>query len=90
MKEPGNNANQLFDDQKIRVAWDVEQEEWYFSVVDVVGILTDSPDYNTGRKYWNKLKQCPKEEGSEQVTNCHLLNCGAIAGADREHRGDHK
>lgn len=72
MKEPGNNAIQLFDDQKIRVAWDVEQEEWYFSVVDVVGVLTDSPDYNTGRKYWNKLKQCPKED-SEQVTNCHLL-----------------
>ena len=61
MKEPGNNANQLFDDQKIRVAWDVEREEWYFSVVDVVCVLTDSPDYNTGRKY------------SELVTNCHQL-----------------
>ena len=73
MKEPGNNAIQLFDDQKIRVAWDVEQEEWYFSVVDVVGVLTDSPDYNTGRKYWNKLKQRLKEEGSELVTNCHQL-----------------
>lgn len=48
MKEPGNNANQLFDDQKIRVAWDVEQEEWYFSVVDVVAVLTVQPDYNTG------------------------------------------
>ena len=48
MKEPENNAIQLFDDQKIRVAWDVEQEGWYFSVVDVVGVLTDSPDYNTG------------------------------------------
>ena len=73
MKEPGNNAIQLFEDQKIRVAWDAEREEWYFSIVGVVGVLTDSPDYNTGRKYWNKLKQCPKEEGSEQVTNCHLL-----------------
>lgn len=72
MKAPDNSAIQLFEDQKIRVAWDVEQEEWYFSVVDVVGVLTDSPDYNTGRKYWNKLKQCPKED-SEQVTNCHLL-----------------
>ena len=39
MKEPGNNANQLFDDQKIRLAWDAEREEWYFSVVDVVGVL---------------------------------------------------
>lgn len=73
MKEPDNHAPQLFEDQKIRVAWDAEREEWYFSVVDVVGVLTDSPDHNTGRKYWNKLKQCPKEEGSEQVTNCHLL-----------------
>ena len=73
MKEPENNAIQLFGDQKIRVAWDAEREEWYFSVVDVVGVLTDSPDYNTGRKYWNKLKQRLKGEGSEQVTNCHLL-----------------
>lgn len=73
MKEPGNNAIQLFDDQKIRVAWDVEREEWYFSVVDVVGVLTDSPDHNTGRKYWNKLKQRLKGEGSELVTNCHQL-----------------
>ena len=73
MKEPENNAIQLFGDQKIRVAWDAEREEWYFSIVDVVGVLTDSPDYNTGRKYWNKPKQCPKEEGSELVTNCHQL-----------------
>ena len=73
MKEPGNNAIQLFEDQKIRVAWDAEREEWYFSIEDVVGVLTVQPDYNTGRKYWNKLKQCPKEEGSEQVTNCHQL-----------------
>lgn len=72
MKEPGNNAIQLFDDQEIRVAWDAEREEWYFSVVDVVGVLTDSPDHNTGRKYWNKLKQRLKEDG-ELVTNCHQL-----------------
>lgn len=73
MKEPENNAIQLFGDQKIRVAWDAEQEEWYFSIVDVVGVLTDSPDHNTGRKYWNKLKQRLKGEGSELVTNCHQL-----------------
>ena len=71
MKEPENKALQLFEDRKIRVAWDAEREEWYFSVVDVVGVLTDSPDYNTGRKYWNKLKQRLKEEGSELVMNCH-------------------
>lgn len=90
MKEPENNAIQLFDDQKIRVAWGAEREEWYFSVVDVVGVLTDSPDYNTGRKYWNKLKQRPKEEDGELVTNCHLLKCGAIAGTDRKYRGERK
>lgn len=73
MKEPENNAIQLFEDQKIRVAWDAEREKWYFSIVDVVGVLTDSLDYNTGRKYWNKLKQRLKEEGSELVTNCHQL-----------------
>ncbi len=73
MKSPDNSAIQLFEDQKIRVAWDAEREEWYFSVVDVVGVLTDSPDYNTGRKYWNKLKQRLKEEGSELATNCHQL-----------------
>ena len=73
MKEPGNNAIQLFEDQKIRVAWGAEREEWYFSVMDVVGVLTDSPDHNTGRKYWNKLKQRLKGEGSELVINCHQL-----------------
>ena len=83
MKEPGNNAIQLFEDQKIRVVWDAEREEWYFSVVDVVGVLTDSPDYNTGRKYWNKLKQRLKEEGSELVTNCHQLKMRAADGKNR-------
>lgn len=73
MREPENNAIQLFEDRKIRVAWDAEREEWYFSIVDVVGVLTDSPDHNTGRKYWNNLKQRLKEEGSELVTNCHQL-----------------
>ena len=83
MKEPENNAIQLFEDQKIRVAWDAEREEWYFSIVDVVGVLTDSPDYNTGRKYWNKLKQRLKEEGSELVTNCHQLKMRAADGKKR-------
>lgn len=83
MKAPDNNAIQLFEDQKIRVAWDAEREEWYFSVVDVVGVLTDSPDYNTGRKYWNKLKQRLKEEGSELVTNCHQLKMRAADGKSR-------
>ncbi len=68
-----NNSIQLFENQAIRTAWDEEREEWYFSVVDVVSVLTDSPDYNTGRKYWNKLKQRLTEEGSELVTHCHQL-----------------
>ena len=49
MNETENNGIQLFEDQKIRVAWDAEREECYFSIVDVVGVLTDSPDYKTGR-----------------------------------------
>ena len=51
-----NDKLQLFEDQPIRTAWDEENEEWYFSVVDVVSVLTESADYTTGRKYWNKLK----------------------------------
>ena len=61
----------LFEDKKIRTVWDDEQEKWYFSIVDVVGALVDSKDYQTARKYWNKLKQRLKEEGFESVTNCH-------------------
>ena len=74
---------QFYEDQTIRAAWDSEAEEWYFSVVDVVAALTESPDYNTGRKYWNKLKQRLKEEGSELVTNCHQLKMIAADGKRR-------
>lgn len=65
-----NNAIQLFEDKQIRTAWDDENEQWYFSVVDVVSILADSTD---GRKYWNKLKQRLKDEGNQSVSNCHQL-----------------
>ena len=65
-----NDRVQLFEDQPIRTAWVEDEEEWYFSVVDVVQALTESAD---GRKYWNKLKQRLKEEGSQLVTNCHQL-----------------
>lgn len=68
-----NDNMQLFENKKIRTAWDEENEEWYFSVVDVVSVLTDSKDYNTARKYWNKLKQRLVDEGSQLVTNCHQL-----------------
>lgn len=63
-------AIKIFEEKKVRTAWDDETEEWYFSIVDVVSILTESVD---GRKYWNKLKQRLKEEGNETVTNCHQL-----------------
>ena len=65
-----NDKVQLFEDQPIRTTWVEDEEEWYFSVVDVVQALTESAD---GRKYWNKLKQRLKEEGSQLVTNCHQL-----------------
>lgn len=68
-----NDKLQMFENQPIRTAWDEENEEWYFSVVDVCGVLVDSPDYDTARKYWNKLKQRLNEEGSQLVTNCHQL-----------------
>jgi len=67
----------LFDQTKVRVVWDDEKEKWFFSVVDVVGVLTESVD---GRKYWNKLKQRLKEEGNESVTNCHQLKLVAADG----------
>lgn len=68
-----SNKIQLFEDQQIRSAWDEEKEEWYFSIVDVVGVLTESKDFDTARKYWNKVKQRMKEDGNELVTNCHQL-----------------
>lgn len=71
---------QLFEDKQIRTAWDEANEEWYFSIVDVVSVLTDSVD---GRKYWNKLKQRLKEEGNETVTNCHQLKMTAQDGKKR-------
>lgn len=72
-----------FEQRTIRSLWDEERQEWYFSIVDVVGALTDSPDYQTGRKYWNKLKQRLHEEGSELVTNCHQLKMPAADGKMR-------
>ena len=71
---------QIFENQPIRTAWDEEKEEWYFSIVDVVQVLTDSTD---GRKYWNKLKQRLKAEGSQLVTNCHQLKMRAQDGKKR-------
>ena len=80
-----NNENsiKLFEEKEVRSIWDAEQEKWYFSVVDIVGILIDN-DYQTARKYWNKLKQRIKEEGNELVTNCHQLKMKAGDGKWRQ------
>ena len=67
----------LFEERKVRAIWDVEQEEWYFSIVDVISILTDSPN---PRKYWSVLKTRLKREGSELTTNCSQLKMQAADG----------
>ena len=70
--------------QPIRTAWDEENEEWYFSVVDVVGVLTEQGEHQKARKYWNKLKQRLTAEGASQlVTNCHQLKMKAADGKRR-------
>ena len=74
----------LFEDKKVRTVWNEKDQDWYFSVVDVVNVLTDSTDYLTARKYWNKLKQRLREEGSEVVTFCHQLKMPAQDGKLRE------
>lgn len=70
---------QVFEHYKVRTIWDEVTQKWYFSIVDVCMVLTDS-DYQTGRKYWNKLKQRLKAEGNESVTNCHRLKLLAADG----------
>ena len=65
-----NTQIKIFEEKKVRTLWDKEKEEWYFSVVDVVAVLTESKDATA---YWRKLKQRLKAEGNETVTNCHGL-----------------
>ena len=74
------NKIKLFEDKVVRSHWDSETEDWYFSVVDVCWILADSIDFTTARKYWNKLKQRLKAEGSQLVTDCHQLKLPASDG----------
>jgi len=71
------NAIKLFDDKKIRVAWNEDEEKWYFSIVDVIGVLTESPD---PRNYWKVLKNRLLAEGNETVTNCNQLKLIASDG----------
>ena len=75
-----NTQIKIFEEKKVRSHWDAEQEEWYFSVVDVIEVLTESKDANA---YWRKLKQRLKEEGNETVTKCHGLKMVAADGKMR-------
>ena len=75
-----NDKIQLFEDKRIRTAWDEEKEEWYFSIVDVVAVLTDSPNPQT---YWRVLKKRLKDEGNETVTTCNALKMTAADGKRR-------
>ena len=75
-----NNTIQLYEDKKIRTAWDEEQEEWYFAIVDVIAVLTDSPNPQT---YWRVMKKRLKDEGNETVTNCNALKMTAADGKKR-------
>ncbi len=78
------NQIKLFEEKKVRAVYDDVEEKWYFSIVDVCGVLTESKDPLTARKYWNKLKQRLKEEGNETVTNCHQLKLQAADGKMRK------
>lgn len=75
-----HQALQLFEEKKVRTLWDSEQEQWCFSIVDTIAVLTESVD---APAYWRKLKQRLKAEGNETVTNCHALKMKASAGKMR-------
>ena len=76
-------ALQLFEEKKVRTAWDDNEEKWYFSIVDVVAILTDQVDTEHARNYWKVLKHRLKNEGNETVTNCNRLKLRAADGKSR-------
>lgn len=78
-----NDKIQLFENKKIRTAWDEDNEEWYFSIVDVVEVLTEQADHQGARNYWKVLKKRLKDEGNETVTNCNRLKMTAADGKKR-------
>ncbi len=78
------NKIQLFQKQKVRTHWDAEKEIWYFSIIDVVAILTEQKDYQGARNYWKVLKHRLVEEGNETVTNCNRLKMQAADGKMRK------
>ena len=75
-----NDQIQLFENKRIRTAWDAEKEEWYFSIVDVVAVLTDQPDQRHAAQYWSVLKTRLKKEGSELTTKCSQLKMRSADG----------
>ena len=78
-----NEIIQLFGEQKVRTKWDDKKQKWYFSIVDVCGVLTDQPDEDHARNYWKVLKHRLKKEGNETVTNCNQLKLLAADGKMR-------
>jgi len=74
------NEIKIFEDKKVRTLWDAENEKWYFSVVDVVTVLTEQPSYQGARNYWKVLKYRLTKEGNETVTNCNRLKLAAEDG----------
>ena len=80
---PQQNKIQLFEERKVRTLWDDVQEKWYFSIIDVIGILTDQPDYQASRNYWKVLKFRLSKEGNQTVTNCNQLKMQAPDGKMR-------
>lgn len=74
---------QLFEERKVRTIWDDEQEKWYFSIVDIIGILTDQPDLEHARNYWKVLRHRLVKEGNETVTNCNRLKLRSADGKMR-------
>lgn len=78
-----SNKLQLFQDQKVRTHWDEKKEKWYFSIVDIVEILTEQKDYQGARNYWKVLKHRLLKEGNETVTNCNQLKMKSTDGKMR-------
>jgi hypothetical protein len=74
------NSLAVFENFKIRRIYDENSETWFFSVIDIVQALIQQPNYQTARKYWNKLKERLKNEGNESVTDCHRLKMEAADG----------
>ncbi len=83
-----DKAITVFENFKIRRHFDEKTEIWYFSVIDILQVLIQQPDYHTARKYWNKLKERLKKEGSQSVTNCHQLKMESTDGKKYSKKND--